>query len=158
MRVALLTISLLLLLIIFFQDVKERRVYWFLFPFIGISLGWLNRLELGTQQFLIQGIVNLGIVLVVLSILFGYAKFKIKRPFNQVFGLGDLLFFLVISFSFPTISFIVLFVGGVLFSGSLHLASFGKKETVPLAGYMALFFAICLLVNELCLFQSIYDH
>ncbi len=158
MRSILLTISLLLLLAIFLQDLKERKVYWFLFPLAAISLAWLNYLQLGVQQFLIQNIINITIVSAILIALSVYANVKMKRPFLEVFGLGDLLFFFTISVALPSVSFIVLFVAAIFFSGLLHLVSRQNKITVPLAGYMALFFACCLVMNEVGLFQDIYSY
>jgi hypothetical protein len=77
---------------------------------------------------------------------------------NGSFGLGDVLFFIAICFSFPTVNFITIFVFAVFFS----LAFFWtlKKRyhfsTVPLAGFMSLFFAIVLSVSILFNFSLLY--
>jgi hypothetical protein len=57
--------------------------------------------------------------------------------------LGDILLFLAISISFSSIPFDILFVSGLIFSLVLHLClnRSPKKGTVPLAGYMAIFFS-----------------
>ena len=158
MRVALLIISLIVLLTIFLQDVKERKVYWFLFPLAAAALAWLNFQQLGLSLFSIHSAINLGIISMIMVILFLYAHLKMRRSLREVFGLGDLLFFVAISFALPSVSFIVLFVGSILFSGVLHLVRRHQERTVPLAGYMALFFACCLIVNETGLFQNIYGY
>ena len=157
MRITLLIISLLVLLAIFLQDVKERKVYWFLFPLAAAALAWLNFQQLGMSLFAIHSAINLSIISMIMVIMFLYARLKMKRPFREVFGLGDLLFFITIAIALPSLSFVVLFVGAILFSGLLHLVSRQQEHTVPLAGYMALFFALCLVVNETGIFQNMYS-
>lgn len=71
-------------------------------------------------------------------------------PFiNGSFGLGDLLFFYTVSIAFPSFTFSILFMSSVFFSFVIHLIFKNKlkDETVPLAGYMALFFAIVFFTN-----------
>ena len=106
--------------------------------------------------------------------------------FLQVFGLGDILFIVALSLGFSTLSFITLLVFGLLFSLVLHqvwLGMFsrlpavkvGKRtktqvkqdltptngsieldKTVPLAGYLALFFAGVLVVHWLGFYSNLY--
>ncbi|WP_452596852.1 hypothetical protein [Pontimicrobium sp. MEBiC01747] len=63
--------------------------------------------------------------------------------FKNTFGLGDVLLFIGLTLSFSTTSFIILFVFSLVFALVLHL--FFKTKTkiasVPLAGYLSLFFA-----------------
>ncbi|WP_379852787.1 hypothetical protein [Flavobacterium zhouii] len=68
-----------------------------------------------------------------------------KKPLlKEVFGLGDVLFFIFMAFSFSIISFFVLFVFALVFSLLLHSVLQHKQivKTVPLAGYMSLFFGV----------------
>ncbi len=145
-------ILVVLLLVIFYQDFKEQHVFWFLFPIVGFLFGFIHYKMVGETNFLIAITLNLLLVFSVLLILFIYSKLKLKMNFvNGSFGLGDILFFIAIGFSFPTLNFVTLFVFSILFS--LAIFVFLKKRyhfhTVPLAGFMSLFFAVILCVSIL---------
>lgn len=131
--------------LVFYQDCKDRQVYWFLYPLIG-GLAFGVQMHATTVY---STLTSTGFNLVFMSFLilvcYLYSKLKLRKPFlKEVFGLGDLLFFVFIAFSFSTVSFLVLFVFSLLFSLLLHFAINYKQteKTVPLAGYMALFFAV----------------
>ena len=129
-------------LVVFFQDFKKRLVYWFLFPIIGISSGTLFYNQTLPELFYITLAMNLLFLLSLVFIVFLYARFKLNTLFFNTMGWGDLLLFLALSVSFSTISFIVLFTSALVFALLLHLL-FSKNNrdiTVPLAGYMSLFF------------------
>ncbi len=133
---------------IFFQDVKERLVSWFLFPLLGIFLGLIFYDTVATEHFFLLSLVtNIALVTLIVLILFIYAKFILKKKFiNHSFGMGDLLFFYAMAVGFPPLTFIVLFAGGVFFSLLLFFALKKRRgmTTVPLAGYMAIYLAIIL--------------
>ena len=130
--------------LIFFQDSKDRKVYWFLDPIIGVLVFILQIKEISIYPALINGCFNLGFISLLLLVCFVYAKLKLKQPISEVFGLGDILFFMTIAFSFSMVSFLILFVFALLFSLLLHLVlKRGQTDkTVPLAGNMALFFGV----------------
>jgi hypothetical protein len=92
-------------------------------------------------------LTNLGFNLLFVTIILGvswlYIKFR-KLDFLNAIGIGDILFFAFISFTFSIVSFLILFVFSLLFSLILHFALSNKKgqQTVPLAGYMSLFFGV----------------
>lgn len=135
----------LLLLIVFalvlYQDFKSRLVYWFLYPIIGILafVIQLHNLPLSIALTNLGG--NLIFVVLVLAVSMMYVRFR-KLDLKNTIGIGDVLFFLFIASTFSIVSFLVLFVFSLLFSLILHLVLSNKKEqsTVPLAGYMSLFF------------------
>ena len=129
---------------ILLQDVKERQVYWFLFPIAGICCGILHYTSTLPELFAVSVLMNLLFVLLLLSVIFLYARLKLKARFKDVFGLGDLLLFVCLSVSFSTVSFIVIFISALIFSLLIHLSIRQKesKTSVPLAGYMSVFF-IC---------------
>lgn len=116
-------------------------VYWFLYPIIGVLVFaiQLNALPLSIAS------INLGFNLLFVGLLLVasmlYTKFR-KIDFKNTIGFGDILFFVFMAGSFSIVSFFVLFVFSLVFSLILHLVlSNGKKgATVPLAGYMSLFF------------------
>ena len=103
--------------------------------------------------------MNFGVVLMILLVLQGYAKLKLKTNLNTVFGLGDALFFLALCVSFPTVSFIIFFVFSLLFSLLLHFIFKNKAadKTVPLAGYMSLFFIGIYALDWLGFISNLYS-
>jgi hypothetical protein len=132
-------------ILVFFQDGKDRNVYWFLYPLIGVLVFVLQIKAVSIYPALINGSFNLGFVSLLILVCFVYAKLKLKQPLlREVFGLGDILFFVAIAFSFSMVSFLVLFVFALLFSLLLHLILKHRQtdKTVPLAGNMALFFGV----------------
>lgn len=142
-------IVLLLLFIIFVQDYKDRFVHWFLYPLMGILTFVLFFTEVAFPLVRISLIINIAFIGVLLVVCILYAKFKLGQKITEVIGLGDILFFFCISFSFASVSFIVLFVFALLFALVLHLIlkNKNKNKTVPLAGYMSLFFAAVYIIS-----------
>lgn len=127
--------------IILFQDVKNRLVYWFLYPVVGILAFAIQLYKVpATVAFFNLGF-NLLFVTVILGVSFLYIRFR-NLNFKHTIGIGDILFFIFVSGTFSIVSFLILFVFALVFSLILHLVLSNKKEnqTVPLAGYMALFF------------------
>ncbi|KRB56708.1 hypothetical protein [Flavobacterium sp. Root186] len=135
----------LILLIVFtlvlYQDFKSRLVYWFLYPIIGILAFAIQLHNLPLSIALTNLGFNLIFVVLILAVSMMYVRFR-KLDFKNTIGIGDILFFLFIAGTFSIVSFLVLFVFSLLFSLILHLVLSNKKEqsTVPLAGYMSLFF------------------
>lgn len=129
---------------IFYQDIKERNVYWFLFIITASSAGYLYYTNTFFELFWRTSVINLGIIGIIFLVLGTYSKFKLKVALKDVFGLGDALLFIGICFAFPVAAFITFFVFSLLFSLLLHIL-FKQKikdKTVPLAGYMSLFFVV----------------
>lgn len=131
---------------IFWQDYKDRLVYWFLYPLVGI-VGLLIQINhVSLYMLIVNTLINLILILTVLLVLFVYTKIILKKGFiNHSIGVGDLLFFIFLCFCFSMISFVVLFVFSLLFSLLMHFilkTRYAKTETLPLAGYMSFFFAM----------------
>ncbi|MBN4057923.1 hypothetical protein JYT34_00600 [Olleya sp. AH-315-K02] len=142
--------------LILFQDLKERQVYWFLFPLVGISCGVLHYFNTLPELFYLSVVMNMIFTTILLLIVFLYTKFKLKIAFIEAFGLGDVLFFLMVSFSFSTISFVILFICALIFSLIVHLTLKKNSNNVPLAGYMSLFFVFTYLAYWSGFINSVY--
>jgi len=144
--------------LILFQDIKERKVYWFLFPLTAICFGLLHYHHVLQEVFWLTVIYNLVFVLLISLFTFGYIKIKLRKSLVSSFGLGDFLFFLASAFSFASFSFISIFVLSLIFSLSLHLIlkKLTNDSTVPLAGYMSLFFLLTYLGYWSGLLSSMY--
>ncbi len=144
--------------ITFYQDLNDRKVYWFLFPIIGLCAGVLYFTNTLPELFLISVFYNLSFVFILFSVILLYTKFKLKTSFKNVIGLGDVLLFLALIFGCATISFMVLLPSALIFSLALHLLLSKKQvhKTVPLAGYMSLFFGVAFLGFWFGVIDSIY--
>lgn len=140
---------ILLLFVIFYQDIKDREVtlLWMLL-LVGLG-GFLNYNSLLPELFLLSLAVNGLILLMVFSILWIYAKFRFRDGLSSVFGSGDALFFLFLGVSFPTTTFAVIFSCSLIFSLVISVV-FKKKLTkwVPLAGLQALFLGVLIGINQ----------
>lgn len=136
-------------LFIFFQDYKNRLVYWFLFPSIGLLSFYIQFSRIGLISAGINAIFNLLFICLILLTCYLYSILKLKRKIEESLGIGDILLFLFLSFTFSITSFLVLFIFSLLFSLSLHLLLQHKNsdKTVPLAGYMSIFFATVYLID-----------
>ncbi len=130
------------------QDFRERKVYWFLFPFLGMVLCTIYYgVAVDSIVFLLNIALNMIFMVVVVLLIFLYAKIIAKQKFvNHSLGLGDMLFFVAIALGFPTVTFLILFVNALLFSllGFLVLKGRLHQPTVPLAGFMSVFFIVLL--------------
>ncbi|OUS03342.1 hypothetical protein A9Q86_00040 [Flavobacteriales bacterium 33_180_T64] len=151
-------ILILLLGLIFYQDYKERLVYWFLFPLVALCSGFLFYNSTLPELFLIAIVLNLLFIVLLLTAVLLYSRFILKIKFSDAFGLGDAFLFISLIFSFSTISFLTLFVFALLFSLVIHLILKKRSSitSVPLAGYLSLFFGLSYLAFWLGITNSLY--
>lgn len=153
------SILILLFFTILYQDCKDRLVYWFLYPLVGILALAIQYFILPVNSILLNVGSNLILVLFLLSVCYVYTRLR-KLEFSNSFGLGDVLFFIFIAFTFSTISFLVLFIFSLFFSLLLHLilSRKDKEKTVPLAGYMSLFFGVVYGITFFCESNFLYAY
>lgn len=144
---------------IFYQDIKERNVYWFLFLLVASCAGYLYYISTFFELFWRTSLINLGIVGIIFLVLATYTKFKLKVSLKDVFGLGDALLFMGLCVAFPVAAFIIFFVFSLLFSLIVHFAFKQKiqEASVPLAGYMSLFFIGIYLLHWTGFIPNIYS-
>lgn len=147
------------LVAIVYQDFKDRHVFLWSLLMALIGFGYLHYQQRPAVSFLLPALLNMGIVLLIVFVLFSYARIRLKQPLADVFGPGDFLFFIVIAVGFPSLSFIILFSFSLFFSLAVYLMlkSKFKHKTVPLAGLQALFFGILFLLNWTFYFSSLYQ-
>jgi hypothetical protein len=144
---------------IVYQDIKDRSVYWFLFPIVACSVGYLYFSQTFFELFWRMTVLNFGMIALILLVLQIYTTFKLKTNLKEVFGSGDALLFIALCVAFPSISFIIFFVFSLLFSLVLHFMFQNKmkQSSVPLAGYMSLFFIGIYLMNWIELLPNMYE-
>lgn len=140
------------------QDIRERKVYWFLFPIMGFLVGALHFQNTLEELFWISVVLNTAFVAFLLLVVYLYSKFKLKVSVKETFGLGDTLLFVALIFTFSTVSFLIIFIGSLLFSLVLHvlIKKHNKTNDVPLAGYMSLFFLFAFIANWSNLINDLY--
>lgn len=145
--------------IILYQDVKERAVWWFLFPIFGTIAGYLHFITSVPDFFLLNVLINMAVVGLIFLFSFFYAHLKMKVSFfKEAIGLGDILFYFVLTLAFPTEAFIVVLVFSMIFSLVLHTFVSRKQQntTVPLAGYASLFLICIYISNWLGIYNNLY--
>lgn len=142
-------ILLFLLGIIFYQDVNERKVSLIVLITIIAIGGIIHWNNTSKEFFLLAIIANLICIAIVGSILWLYTKFKLKIKLDEGIGEGDLLFFIFMAVSFSIPAFLIMFSFSLIFSLILFLSLKTKLKfnTVPLAGFQALFIFIILFIN-----------
>ncbi|WP_036384449.1 hypothetical protein [Muricauda sp. MAR_2010_75] len=145
--------------IIAFQDFRERAVLWICFPIVALLLAGIHISHVGTNAFVFFVACNVILVSCVLLILFLVTKYIFKKDFLDVsFGSGDMLFMFAFALGFPTVTFILLFVGSICFSliAFAFLRLIKKAETVPLAGLMGIYLIAIILLAHLPFSPSLY--
>ena len=140
---ALKILILVLFLLIFWQDTKDRLVYWFLYPLVGGLAFFIQASYNGYFVILTNTAVNVLLIGLILGTAFVYSKIIMKRQFvNESIGIGDILLFIFLCCTFSPLPFIILLVFSLMFSLVVHvyLRNRSAHTTVPLAGYISLFF------------------
>ncbi len=136
--------------VITYQDLKDREVYGFVFPILMGLLGALHYQSVLDIHFYNALIMNGVILFFTIGLMYLYAVLRIKKPFfSEVFGIGDLLFFLALAIGFPTVTFTIILVFSLLFALIVWevLKKNSKYTTIPLAGYMAIFTGMILIAS-----------
>ncbi|MFH6996074.1 hypothetical protein [Flavobacterium sp. FlaQc-48] len=151
-------ILLFCLIILFIQDWKYRKIHLVL-PLVIFTICFYI---IPVKKYDLAEVVlyNTIFFLITLGILTLYMSLKSKKflnPFLNYFGLGDLLFYISIAPLFILKNYILFFILSLLFAILLQfgLKKFIKEDTVPLAGFSALFLIIVLLKEHFLTFQKI---
>ncbi|HAD95776.1 MAG TPA: hypothetical protein DCG19_00140 [Cryomorphaceae bacterium] len=141
--------SMVVLLLIFYQDLRYRGVSWYLFP-LGLVLllisTWSGR-EPGV--FWLDMVLNTGFLafqLALLTVYFAWKRVSFRQLWNEYMGIGDVLFFLILAIVLPFPFFPVFMIASLLLSTLLGIIVF-RRSTVPLAGLQALFLLVFLLLE-----------
>ena len=104
----LLVILTIVLSVIIYQDFKSREISWFLIPLL-LTIGCTNALiNIDFTSFLTYSSINLTTVILNLlgvTIFVSLKEKKITNIVDSYLGLGDILFFLVLTVLFSPINF-----------------------------------------------------
>lgn len=143
-------VQLLVLLFVFYQDLKYRAVNWLAFVVLFVLGIYLSVDTVGAQDTLWNGLLNAGILSIQLLLVFLFYFLKSGkqvRIINNKLGLGDILMLIALVFSFSPVYYIVFVLASLVISLVVTLVQ-RNHQTIPLAGYLGLFYFIFLLLNH----------
>lgn len=153
-----------LLVILAFQDFRERKISWFLLPLLFFSLVLSGIESLSLKQLLAYFSVNFGFIVLQitsLTIYFSIKKRKFTNIINQYIGIGDLLFFVVLCAAFSPVNFIFFYCTCLLISLVwvlfYHFAVRKEIKEIPLAGIFSILLIFILAINNFSPAINFYD-
>lgn len=139
------------LLIVAYQDFKDREISWFYLPiiftialvsqFLEGNLLWLNWLF---------SLVFLIFQLLAVYLYFALKNKNFKIAFTDNFlGWGDILFLVAIIPLFDFKQYVLCYVGALFFTLAFHLimSRNNNKLNIPLVGWMGVFYTLVLLIQ-----------
>lgn len=147
-----------LLLWVFYQDLKERKVTILLLLLLLALGGFLHSQFHMFEIFMIHIGINIAVIGFILLILWLYTRWVMKKRLFEAFGLGDLVFFLILAVSFPIPTFLIVFSSSLVFAFIIFmvLKPSLKEQTIPLAGFQALFVLLMMTSNLIFNFTDLY--
>ncbi|OFX21550.1 MAG: hypothetical protein A2041_02505 [Bacteroidetes bacterium GWA2_31_9b] len=156
---------ILLLLFITFQDFRYKAVSWILFPIGFITAGIITYVEIPFSDILYNSIINSLFIAFQMAVIlvFSWIKFKqVKNIFSQIFGLGDLLFLVMICPLFSPINFVFFYILSLAFSLLVYLIlkylKIYNDTKIPLAGFQSFFLAILFISIFFIRFSLLNDY
>lgn len=138
--IALLIVLCIALAILFWQDAKWRHIHVVL-PIVVFTTAYFLTNYLQNNLKLIG--INVLFFCITIALLTLYMSLKNKgflNPFQNYFGLGDVLFYIAITPLFLLYNYVLFFITSLLFAIVMQfvLRKWIKKDSVPLAGLSAL--------------------
>ena len=140
------------MLIVSYQDFKERAISWWTLPLLlAFSFFLDNR---GIKSTLIETGINMGFIfinLIVVTLYFSIKESKLVNIVNTKLGIGDILFFFSCCFIFSLPNFVLFFLFSLVFAVFLTLVArkLISNNSVPLAGIMASLLLMLSVINGL---------
>ncbi|UZO80686.1 hypothetical protein NBT05_17305 [Aquimarina sp. ERC-38] len=150
MNVVFQALVVIVLAIITWQDFKMRAIHIGLPIALGI-IGILNFYKKGYHtSILLYNIIFLGLTFTGLYMYMMIKNKKWNYNLSEVIGLGDILFFMSVLPYFSTYNYILFFITGMVFSilGFLLLKFLVQTELVPLAGLLAIYMMLLLMIDQ----------
>ncbi|MFC1223748.1 hypothetical protein ACFE6N_08060 [Pedobacter sp. BG31] len=137
-----------------YQDFKYRGIYWWMFPILFLLMTTATVQVLGFSGTVAQAGKSILFLALQFAVLTGYISIKQKKLtniFDGFFGLGDLLFLVVLCVGFSFLNYVLFYLLSLMFI-ILFTAIFGYQSTahgkkIPLAGYQALLFMILMAIS-----------
>jgi len=138
-----------------YQDFKTRLIsLWLIIAFGIVNIGQYLVTHSGFQLLensifcLCYFLFSYGVIL-----LFYYVKNKkFEKIIDVKIGWGDLLIFLLIGFCIEPIHLIYFFTAGFIFSALFYILFLRKKQNVPLAGLLVIFYLVYIVYTNINFF------
>lgn len=149
--------TVICLLLITYQDFKDRAVHWWLFVLTLIGVAGIQKSFFSIRTLSVDLMINFLICVAVAAMttvvyLVKYKSSGVKK-LKESFGFGDFLIIPILLLSFSPFNFIVFsiccLIMGVVWELISSLVKIGKHWTIPLAGIWSFFLAVCLLLSSM---------
>ncbi len=148
--------TILFLIIVFIQDIKQRLISAWLIPVLAVLLV-IRAIGTITLPALVEFfIINFSFFFLQLFVLTLYVSVKNKKFVNIVnthLGIGDILFIIIMCIVFSPVNFMFFYIACLLLTliGVVvyNVKAKQREIEIPLAGAMAGVLAACLLFNML---------
>lgn len=144
----------LVLLLIMIQDFRFRAVHWVLFPVLLILIIADGLYVSKIHDYLASISINLLIILIQGLLLITYYKIQgtdLSIVMKRMFGIGDLLFIMIMAFAFTWSTFLFYYIAGLCFTlliwVTIKRVSTTRSKLVPLAGLLSLYMIIIMLAD-----------
>ena len=148
-----------------YQDFKHRAISWIGPVVIFGLLAFKGLLALSFSKLGNMFLINELILFVQFGILILYFKMKgytFKSFWEQVMGVGDLLFLVCIAAAFAPFNFILFLLAGLIFTmlgyGFMTILKIGKGKPIPFAGMLSVFMILLLIVGQVSGNMNYYDN
>lgn len=132
-----------------YQDFKYRGIYWWMFPVLFLLMATATVQVLGFTETIAQAGKSVLFLVLQFVVLTGYISIKQKKLtniFDGFFGLGDLLFLVVLCVGFSFLNYVLFYLLSlmliILFTAIFGYQSTAHGKKIPLAGYQALLFMV----------------
>ena len=153
MEILLIFSILVVLVLIFWQDLKERAVSWYFFPMLFVLVFFYRIPSIGLERIIeITGIntLFLFIQLVMVSLYFSLKNREWVNITKEHLGIGDVLFLFVITPLLTPVLYVLFYLSSLFLI--VVVAMFMKvikkyQKTIPLAGLQALLLGGLLLMD-----------
>ena len=145
------------LAIIFWQDFKIRHIHIVLPVLTFASAYFLTNYLQNNIKLIGINILFFSTTILVLTLYMSLKNKVFLNPFQNYFGLGDLLFYLAITPLFLLYNYVLFFIISLFFAIIMQfvLRKWIRKDSVPLAGLSALLLLFIVFKDILFSFQRI---
>lgn len=154
------------LLLISFQDLRSRSVYWFWFPillglFLSADILEEHRSFSAIGQTSVVNCIFLVLQFLLLSLYFSVKNRRWVNIMTDLLGWGDVLLLLCIAFYLPVLNFLFFYIASLVVVLVIwffwQVVSKGENKHIPLAGLQAMMFGLFLLACRFLLHGNVAD-
>jgi hypothetical protein len=141
--------------LIAFQDFQSRSFEAWLIPASLVSIFGLSVSSTELSIVLQHSGMNLLILFIIGISVYAYAIIRnksLRSPVDELIGLGDILFLVVLSFGFNIINFLIFIAFtsaiGIVIGSVSYLIRPERTPRIPYAAYLAIFYLLLVMIME----------